>query len=226
MILERRSARGFDRGLTQLFTSLTNYCPAAEFNQSERSTEMNKTRTVAIATTLALGIACFAQTQQPSPSQGRGAGHQRAGSALKTYLSLTDAQVETLRSARQKDREQMRANAEEMRAKRKALQEQMNSASADPTALGNLMLEMRNARQKAREARKQTGQELLASLTPEQKTKLEELKTAAKRGPAAREAMMLGLIDPPTREDGSTVRPFGRGGAGRGPGMGFRPQRF
>jgi len=180
---------------------------------------MNKTRTVAIATTLALGIACFAQTAQPSPRQGRGAGN-RAGSALKSYLSLTDAQVETLRSARQKDREQMRANAEEMRTKRKALQEQMNSASADPTALGNLMLEMRSARQKARETRKQTGQELLASLTPEQKTKLEELKTAAKRGPAAREAMMLGLIDPPTREDGAGARSFGRG---RGPGMGFRP---
>lgn len=182
---------------------------------------MNITKTVAIAT-MALGLTALAQ---PPRRGGERMGH------LKEYLSLTDTQVEGIRQTMKDQREGMRANAKEMRAKHEALRKQMESDSNDPTALGQAMIEVKNARKSMQASRKAAAEKLVASLTPEQKAKLDALKASAKNEPAAREAMRLGLIDPPEGAAAGEGRRMGRPG-GRGPGggaMGFRggpPPRF
>jgi Spy/CpxP family protein refolding chaperone len=181
-------------------------------------------KSVAIAT-LTFSLAALAQ-----PAGGRRGPMGPGGRTdhidqLKTYLSLTDAQVETLRSAQQQQREAMRASFTELRAKQKALRAQTQSGTSDPAAVGQLMLDMQATRAKMRAARQEVNDQLAASLTPEQKAKLQTLKDAAKLGPAVREAMRLGLIEPPAASgDGTQQRRMRRPGAGA---MGFRgAQKF
>jgi Spy/CpxP family protein refolding chaperone len=181
-------------------------------------------KSVAIAT-MTLSLAALAQ-----PAGGRRGPMGPGGSPdrieqLKTYLSLTDAQVETLRSAQKQQREAARASFMELRAKQKALRDQTGSGTSDPAAVGQLMLDMQAARAKVRASRQAANDQLVASLTPDQKAKLQTLKDAAKLAPAVREAMRFGLIEPPTpstSDDGTQPQRMRRPGA-----MGFRgAQRF
>lgn len=183
-----------------------------------------KIRTTIAIATMALGLTALAQP----PRRGPGGGGERLDQ-LKSYLSLTDAQVETIRQSMKDQHEAMRTNMESMRAKRQALRTQMHSDNADPAALGQAMVEMKNARKAMQASRKAAADKLIATLTPEQKAKLDSLKESAKNGGAVHEAMRLGLIDPPAGAgpDGEGRRSGGPRG-GRGPAMGFRggPPRF
>ena len=182
-----------------------------------------KIRTMIAIATMALGLTAMAQP----PRRGSGGGERL--DQLKSYLSLTDAQVETIRQSMKDQREAMRTNMESMRAKRQALRAQMKSDNADPATLGQAMVDMKNARKSMQASRKAAADKLVATLTPEQKAKLNTLKDSAKNGGAVREAMRLGLIDPPAGAgpDGEGRR-FGGPRGGRGPAMGFRggPPRF
>lgn len=166
--------------------------------------------------TLTLGLTCLAQPPQ------RGGGDRL--DHLKTYLSLTDAQVQIIQQARQTQRDAMRANSTDARAKQQALRDQLKAgASADPATLGRLMIEAQANRAKMQAARKAAADQLMATLTPDQKAKLQVLQDAAKRQPEVREAIGLGLIDPPAGAgpDGGSGMMFG-GPGGRGPAQAFR----
>ncbi len=164
---------------------------------------------VAIAT-LTLGLTCFAQ----GPHRGGGGGGIEH---LKSFLSLTDSQVQAMQQSRTAQRESMRANSEELRSKESALREQMQSGAADPATVGRLVIETQAARKKMQSARKASSEQFLSSLTAEQRTKLQTLQEAAKLQPAIHEAMGLGLIEPPTGS-GNGFAPMMRPGGGRGPG--------
>lgn len=174
---------------------------------------MNFKKSVAIATV----SAALATMAVAAPPQERKSPNF---DALKNYLSLTDGQITSIQEARKAQREKMKASFPELQAKHKAMQEALQSGNADATALGNMLLDAQSARKNAQAERQASHEQLLNTLTPDQKAKLDELK--GKRGDAAaRQAMRLGLLSP-GRGANAAGKGF-RGGRGGGAGaMGFR----
>ncbi|BDC48305.1 hypothetical protein F183_A06210 [Bryobacterales bacterium F-183] len=176
---------------------------------------MNIKRTVAIATVSA-ALATLAVAAPPQAASGRAKNFD----ALKSYLSLTDSQITTIQEARKAQREQMKASFPELQSKHKTMQEALQSGNADATALGNMLIDTQAARKKMQADRQAAHEQLLNTLTPDQKAKLDELKS--QRSDAARQAMRLGLLTP-ERGNGAGFRGFRRGGGAPGAGaMGFR----
>lgn len=180
---------------------------------------MNIKKSVAIATVSA-ALATLAVAAPPQAASGK----TRNFDALKNYLSLSDSQITAIQESRKAQREQMKANFPELQAKHKAMQDALQSGTADATTLGNMLLDAQAARKKVQAERQTAHEQLLNTLTPDQKTKLDELK--GKRGDAAaRQAMRLGLLTPDRAAAGSHKafrRGRGFGGAGDGGAMGFR----
>ncbi len=141
--------------------------------------------------------------------------------ALKTYLSLTDNQVQGFKQIAQQTRTTVQPLEQQIRTKSQALQTLRRQGSADATALGNLVVEIDNLRKQVSDARAAAHTQALGVLTADQKTKLAALEEAAKLFPAAREAGALGLIQPPP---GARMGP--RMGPGMGPGMGPMARRM
>jgi hypothetical protein len=127
--------------------------------------------------------------------------------ALKTYLNLTDSQLQSFKQIAQQTRTTVQPLMQQINTKSKALQDLRRQGSADAAALGNLVVEIDNLRKQVADARTSAHTQVLAVLTADQKTKLTALEEAAKLIPAIHEAAALGLIEAPV-------------GAGMGPGMG------
>jgi Spy/CpxP family protein refolding chaperone len=166
----------------------------------------------------------------PGPSgvvaERQAAGRAMAGAgALKDYLGLTDAQMEQMRTLRREQAEQVRPDAQAIRAKAQELRKEMQSSAPDAAKVGQLTVELKQLREKAMAERSGFGDKVRAVLTADQQAKLQALEEAAKLAPAARQAAAMGLITPPrvgTTEGG--VPPQGPMMRGRGPGRG--PARF
>ncbi len=148
-------------------------------------------------------------------AQGLGPG--LAGTeALKSYLGLTDAQVEQMRTLRKQRAEAMQPEAAAMRAKALELRQLMQTASPDPAKVGALTVELKQLRDKAAAARSGLNDQMKAVLTAEQQAKLKDLEAAAKLGPAVRQAVGMGLIEPPQMEGmGAGMGLMGQGLQGR-----------
>ncbi len=151
---------------------------------------------------------------------GRGMGPGPAGSeALKSYLGLTDAQVEQMRTLRRQRAETVQPESAAMRAKAQELRQLMQSAAPDPAKVGALTVELKQLREKARAGRSGLAVQTRAVLTADQQAKLKDLQAAAKLAPAAMQAMALGLVDPPELGTiGAGAAPMAermRGGRGR-----------
>ncbi|MBS1834983.1 MAG: Spy/CpxP family protein refolding chaperone [Acidobacteria bacterium] len=178
---------------------------------------MNFKQSVAIATV----SAALATLAVAAPAQASDKKTQRNFDALKSYLSLSDSQVTAIQEARKAQREQMKAEFPQLQAKHKAMQDALQSGTADATTLGNMLLDTQAARKKVQAERQAAHEQLLSTLTPDQKTKLDELK--GKRGDAAaRQAMRLGLLMPDRANASGAAKGFRRGGRGSAGAMGFR----
>jgi Spy/CpxP family protein refolding chaperone len=132
----------------------------------------------------------------------RGAALQREAmarnmDALKDTLGLTDTQVQQLRDLRRQRAEAARPTLEQLRANRKALAEAMQAQSPDTARVGQLMVDRKKLRESLRAAGEDYRGKAQALLTPEQKAKLAGLQQAGRRAGAARQAMGLGLLEPP-----------------------------
>jgi|GEM_PF-1800561 len=128
----------------------------------------------------------------------RMAGQGLAGAgALKEHLGLTDAQVEQIRALRKQEAANMQAQAAAIRAKALELRQLTESPSADPAKVGALTLELKQLREKAIASRSRVSEQTRAVLTSDQQAKLTQLEEAVKLGPAARQAVALGLVVPP-----------------------------
>jgi len=128
-----------------------------------------------IAKTLAvlmLAAVSFAQTK-PGPGARL--------DALKTYLSLTDAQVVSLRTLAKQTRGNNADERQELRKLRRS-----SGTEEQIAALRKQLQDSRSALQ---------GQ-VANILTPEQRAKMVALEDAAKMAPAMRQAMALGLLSP------------------------------
>ena len=154
------------------------------------------------------------------PGWAAAAPNPAAPAALKEFLGLTDQQVQQLTDLRRQAAEDNRSLAEQIRAKWQELDGLLKQTSPDPVRIGQIHLEIKrlNDQRLARLERLRTQTQ--AVLTAQQRQKLAELEKALQLGPAARQAVGLGLIAPPDPPAGA--------GAGFGPRAlmrGARPAR-
>lgn len=143
--------------------------------------------------------------------------------ALKDHLGLTDAQVEQIRNLRSQEAANMQAQAAAVRAKAVELRQLVQSASPDAAKVGALTLELKQLREKMAASRSALSDKAKAVLSSDQVAKLKGLEEAMKLGPAARQAVGLGLVDAPVAEG---VAGGGRGLAGAGGPRGRLGARF
>jgi Spy/CpxP family protein refolding chaperone len=126
--------------------------------------------------------------------------------ALKTYLNLTDAQVQQMRQAGEQARKQaaekMRTIQPQVRDQRLALRDLLAKGSNDPAAVGKLVLEIQALHKQVREAREAVRNSQLNVLTAEQKAKFKAIEDAAALPAATRAAIRLGLVPRPQGEPG------------------------
>jgi Spy/CpxP family protein refolding chaperone len=150
--------------------------------------------------------------------------------ALKTYLSLTDAQIQQMRQAGEEARnqaaEKVKTILPQIRQKRTALKDLLAKDTSEPAAVGKVMLEIQALRKQVRQSQEAARNSQLNVLTAEQKTKLKAIEDAAALPAATREAIRLGLVPQPRGGPGAGMmgqgpgmRRQGRGIMGRGPGM-------
>jgi Spy/CpxP family protein refolding chaperone len=130
---------------------------------------------------------------------------------LKTYLSLTDAQVTALQQLRKQERQDLSATFQDLAAKQRALRDAVTS-SKDAATIGQLQLDIEGLRKKIQDTQTSYQAQAVNSLTADQKTKLQALQAAAALQPAIRQAGALNLLAPPAGA--------GPGGAGAGPRFG------
>lgn len=163
-----------------------------------------------------LTIALAATLAAQGPGRGGfgfGPGGAPGIDQVKSYLGLTDAQVQSLQQLQQQQREATRATHEEIGTKSRALHEAIAGGSADAASLGRQLLEIEALRKKIEQSLTTYRAQAAATLTADQKTKLTALDTAAKLQPTIGQAASLGLLAPPARPAGA----FGPGGFGHRP---------
>jgi len=137
------------------------------------------------------------------------------GDALKSYLNLQDAQIQTLQQIRQQQMQAAQSAFSELAAKQKALRDQLEAGSTDAVALGKLLLEAEAVRKRVQQIHDTYRAQAVNVLSAEQKTKLAALEQAQKLAPAIAEATALGLLNPPEMPGFR-----GAGMPGIGPGLG------
>jgi Spy/CpxP family protein refolding chaperone len=162
---------------------------------------------------------------QPLPRPGAG-GQAQGIAALKKALDLTDQQIQQLTQLRREEAQILQPLRTQIQEKNQALKEALASPNPDPSVVGNLTLELRNLRRQVQETNKMYHEKALAILTPEQRTKVENMGVASRRmaqmGPALRAATALNLILPPA----ATAPAAGQGPAAAGaPVRRLGPQR-
>jgi hypothetical protein len=153
-----------------------------------------------------LAVAAWAQPPAPSVTE------------LKTYLSLSDAQVTSLQTIRQNLHTSIRTTMRQIQAKRETLKTQLAAGNTSAATLGQEMLDIQNLHKSVTAAQTASQAQSINVLTSDQKTKLQVLTNAAALRPQVGEAMSLGLIVPPA---GSHRGPWMRGRGGQR-GMGMR----
>lgn len=173
-------------------------------------------RIATLIVTAALAVSTLAAQLGPRPRGDREGGPQL--DEIKSYLGLSDEQMQQFQTLRQSFHESVRAIMEDTRAKRQQLREEMARESPNPGIVGDLTVQLQQARKQMGEKRKEFGDQARNLLTEEQKTKLAALETARALLPAIRQAQGLQLLD----GEGPEGPGFGVG-PGFGPGAGFGP---
>ena len=116
--------------------------------------------------------------------------------ALKQALALTDAQTQQLQDLQKNRQEAAQAVYQKISDKQRQLNEALASPAPNPTAIGQLEIDMASLRKQIG-AGPSVRDEALAILTDAQKEKLKDLQNAMQLQRAANEAIGLGLISAP-----------------------------
>lgn len=144
-----------------------------------------KVTAIAVAVfVFAIGSVALAQSGGASEGgrEGRGKGwHGKHGGGFGggrafSQLGLTDAQQTQLKQIRETNRETLRPLMEEMHAKRQEVRQLSSGATFDEALVRQKLTEMVDTETKLMAAQFRIHQEMLAVLTPEQKTKLEQMR--------------------------------------------------
>ena len=163
--------------------------------------------------TLAAAAALYAQGPGPG-ARNRGDFQPRTGE-IKSYLNLTDEQLQALKQLQQERRQAIQPLVREMSQKHQALRDLMQKGGADPAAVGRAVLDLQDLRKRIGDTGDQFSTRAQNVLNADQRAKLKTLDDAAKLRPAIMEAAMLQLLE----------RPAGGPGPAFGPGPGFGFQR-
>jgi Spy/CpxP family protein refolding chaperone len=154
----------------------------------------------------------LAQAPPPAGAPGPGAQARPAMAALKTFLGLTDQQVEQLVQLRREQQETVRPIREQAAATQKALQDALAASSPDAAAVGKLTLDLRNLRQQVQQINENYRNQALGLLDDAQKAKLQNLQRLVRLLPAVHAATALNLLLPPPQRQGVAAQ----GAAARG----------
>jgi Spy/CpxP family protein refolding chaperone len=123
---------------------------------------------LAVTATLMLAGTLFAQTgQRQNPLTG-----------LKNALGLTDAQVTAIQNLEQTERSRVQTLMTDVRQKRQALDALLNTASPNPTDVGNAAIALHAAEARLTPERDNFVTQLKTLLTGDQQQKLDTLLTA------------------------------------------------
>ncbi len=122
---------------------------------------------------------------------------------VQSYLSLTDAQIQSLQQLRQSEMTALNPVMDQIAPLRQSLQTQLQSGSADAAAVGKLVLNIQALEQQVTTARNSFRDQALALITADQKTKLADLQSAADLMPTIQQAMSLNLLSPPKGLEGA-----------------------
>ncbi len=135
---------------------------------------------------------------------------------LKTYLTLSDAQVTKLQDVQKTWRDTAQPLMEQVGAKTRELREAMRENPVVPSKVDALKAELDALQKKVQVLRDQYQPQALAVLSTQQQSLLATLQKVLELIPAAQQAAFVNLIDNP---QGSGPMGF-PGGGGRGGTMG------
>jgi hypothetical protein len=166
---------------------------------------MMRISVVAIALILVAAFAC-AQPAGPALTQ------------LKAYLSLSDAQVQSIQAVQSNLRTSTASLRQQMNGKQRELNTAVREGSTSAAALGQLHLDNQALQKRIADAEAAAGPQMAAVLTPAQQALLQNLVEAQKLQAAVREAEMLGFITPADGRGAGMGPGMGMGGRGAGPG--------
>lgn len=130
---------------------------------------------------------------------------------IKTYLGLTDAQVQNMQQVRQTANQNLRTTFDQIHTTQTSLRDLLDKGTTDAAAVGKLVLQIETLRKQVEQSQSSVRTQVVAQLTAAQATKLKTLEDAEKLEPAIHGAIALGLLAPPSGSPGVVM--FG------GPGM-------
>ena len=156
-------------------------------------------------------VAMTVALAQPPAGAGRGKGNPPSFDKIKAYLSLSDTQINSIRSASKEAMEANKPVFEQMRAKRRAMRELTQSGSGDATAIGKAVLEAQELRKQLHASQAKVHEQALSFLSADQKAKLDALKSDRSLRAERMQARFLHLLAAP--EGGARQHPqrFRRG---------------
>lgn len=138
----------------------------------------------------------FAQPQPTTLPAGPGFPEAPKLDELKTYLGLTDAQLQQLTQLQTAHFQNSQNVYTEMAAKQRILYEQMSSETPNGSIAGEAVVAIANLRKQLTAAEKQILLNAAAVLTEAQKPKLQSLDAARKLQIQISQAQSLFLLDP------------------------------
>lgn len=169
---------------------------------------MKKT-TIILAFVLSVGTVL---AEQGPPPGGPGWGAQSLD-ALKTFLQLSDKQVQDIKALRTSFRDSVKPIHDQIMTKQQDLKQELDKAAPDSAIVAQLMVDVKNLRNQIKTKRDEQKPQFLALLTDVQKSSLANLQQALSLQQAAHQAAALGLIDAP---EGANFGGPGFGGMRKG----------
>ena len=160
---------------------------------------------------IAAAASLAAQPMPGGPGPGPGI------DAIKTHLSLTDSQIQSIQQiGRQRDLAHQSAN-EQIRQKQTTLHDLLEKGNSEAATVGKLMLEIEALRKSVGQIDTTFRDQARNTLTADQKTRLKALDDGAALMPAVQQAIGLHLVTPPNPPQGGPE--FGPGPGGIRPRM-------
>ncbi|HTM48862.1 MAG TPA: Spy/CpxP family protein refolding chaperone [Bryobacteraceae bacterium] len=173
--------------------------------------EMQVNKRITILTAMAVATL---MAQGPA---GQGPRHPKPNhDQIKSYLNLTDSQVQALEQIRQQQMDAVRPMMQQMGQKHGALDDLLQTGGADPTAVGKLVLEIDALQKGMKQKQTSFADQAKNTLTADQKAKLKTLDESRRMAPAIEQGTALMLISP---EGGPMMHGPGRMGPGMPGGM-------
>jgi Spy/CpxP family protein refolding chaperone len=148
--------------------------------------------------------------QQGTPNRGPRANAMQTDQ-LKTYLGLSDQQVQDISGVQSSFRQAAQPLMQQMAEKSKDLRQAMQQNPVDSSLVNQLKSDLSGLRDQMQSLRTQYRAQAQGYLTEDQKTKLGALEQALTLLPAARQAAGMNLLEAPAGAAGWGPGPMPRG---------------